>query len=77
MRVLTMTKIMSDVDTVALIGYNDSPDKGEYVREHCREHYGSAAPIITAAAAKAFRDTAKIFSGSSGNRRAIQMEELY
>ena len=77
MKVLTMTKIMSDVDTVALIGYNESPDKAEYVREHCREHYGTAAPVIAGAVAKAFRDTSRVFTEPSGNRRAIQMEELY
>ena len=77
MKVLTMTRILSDIDTVAMMGYTDAPDRNEYVRDFCRENYNHAGPVVTSVVAKAFRETTRVFSGHSEQRRSIQMESLY
>ena len=77
MRVLTMTRILSDVDTVAMMGYNEAANRSEFVREFCRENYGAANPELTGAVNRVLRDTTKIFTGSTGDRKAIGTEALY
>jgi hypothetical protein len=47
------------------------------VREYCRENYGAANGALVGAVLYAFRDTAKIYNGSSGNRKSIGTEALY
>lgn len=57
--VLTMTKIIGDVDTVALIGYAEANNRREFIRDYCRETYGNVAPAVHGAVARAFREMAE------------------
>ena len=59
MTVLTMTRIIEDVDTVALIGYSEAENRREFIRDYCRETYGNVAPQVHGAVARAFREVAE------------------
>jgi hypothetical protein len=81
---LTFTKILGDIDTVAIMGYAEAENRNEFIREYCTEVYGHYHPIMHHTVARAFKDTASIFGVDTGPRhtqrndyRSIQMEALY
>lgn len=78
MKVLTMTRVLSDIDSLAMMEYTDAADRPAYVRKFCRANYGAANPELTAAVNRAFFDAV---TGSQVSARtyakSIGTEALY
>jgi hypothetical protein len=69
MQVLTMTRIVGDVDTVALMEYAESENRHQYLNDFCRENYGEVPLHVRMMVGRAFREAADMHSISLRPKR--------
>jgi hypothetical protein len=69
MQTLTMTRIVSDVDTVALMEYAEAENRSQYVSQFCRENYGEVPMSVRFMAGRAFKEAAQNMGITSARRR--------
>lgn len=84
MKALTMTRVLNDVDTVAMMEYAQAEDRNIFIREYCNETYGYHHMLLHKVVGAAFKEAASVFGIDTNPRhskrndyRSIQMEAIY
>lgn len=84
MKALTMTRVLGDVDTVAMMGYSQAANRNEFIRDYCNDTYGYHHVLLHKLVGSAFKEAANVFGVDAGprrdrsnGRRAVQMADIY